>query len=93
MQRDNRALIALSVGGVGGFQFLDLATDTFETPFTTGNPNGDISEDPLIDPVHNLILSASEDNNYEAINVANTTSPQFFENPIGGVSGELDSSS
>ena len=89
----NRALIALSVGGIGGFQFLDLGTHTFEAPFTTGNSNGNISEDPLIDPVHNLVLSASEDNNFETVNVANSTSPQFFENQIGGVSGEFDSTS
>jgi hypothetical protein len=87
---DNKALIALSVGGVGGFQFLDLATDTFEPPFATENPGGEISEDPLMDPVHHLILSASEDNNFEAINVSNTASPQFYENPISGLSGEVE---
>jgi len=89
----NRALIPISVGGTGGFQFLNLATDTFSTPITTQDPFGDVSEDPLIDPVHNLILSASEDNNFEAIDVTNSASPQFYENPIAGVSGELDSTS
>ncbi len=43
---DNKALIALSVGGVGGFQFLDLTNDTFEPAFTTQDPGGEISEDP-----------------------------------------------
>ncbi len=89
---DNKALLALSVGGTAGFQFLDLSTDTFETPFTTMDPGGEISEDPLIDPVHHLILSAAEDNNYELINVANNASPQFYEQPFSGVSGEFDSS-
>lgn len=89
---DNKALIALSVGGVAGFQFLDLATDTFESAFTTNDPGGAISEDPLIDPVHHLILSAAEDNNYELVNVSTSTSPQFFEHPVSGVGGELDSS-
>lgn len=90
---DNKALIALSVGGTGGFQFLDLATDTFEPAFTTMNPGGEISEDPLIDPVHHLILSASEDNNYELVNVATSTSPRFFEHPVSVSSGgSLDSS-
>lgn len=90
---DNKALIALSVGDIGGFQFLNLATDKFEPPFATRDPGGDISEDPLIDPVHRLILSAAEDNNYELINVAKSTSPQFFEHPVPISSGfELDSS-
>jgi hypothetical protein len=89
---DNKALIALSVGGVAGFQFLDLATDTFEPAFTTKDPGGQISEDPLIDPVRHLILSAAEDNNYELANVSTSTSPQFFEHAVSGAGGELDSS-
>ncbi len=88
---DNKALIALSLGGTGGFQFLDLATDTFGSAFQTEDPNGNISEDPLIDPVHHLILSASEDDNYELIDVSKST-PRFYEHPVSGVSGELDSS-
>jgi hypothetical protein len=88
---DNKALIALSVGGTGGFQILDLATDTFEPAFTTGDPSGQISEDPLIDPVHHLILSAGEDNNYELVNVSASTAPAFFEHPVAA-GGELDSS-
>ena len=86
----NKALIGLSVGGAPGFQFLDLATSTFEPAFTS--PAGDISEDPLIDPFRNLLLSASESNNYEIVNVANTTSPAFFENGPISSGGLLDSS-
>jgi hypothetical protein len=89
---DNKALIALSVGGTGGFQFLDLATDTFEPAFTTMDSAGQISEDPLIDPVHHLILSAAEDNNYELANVSTSTSPQFFEHSVPTINGSLDSS-
>jgi hypothetical protein len=90
---NNKALIALSVGGVAGFQFLDLATDTFEPAFTTQDPGGQISEDPLIDPVHHLIVSAAEDNNYELVNVSTSTAPQFFEHQVPNLSpGELDSS-
>jgi hypothetical protein len=89
---DNKALIALSVGGVGGFQFLNLSTDTFEAPFATQDPGQEISEDPLIDPVHHLILSAAEDNNYELADVSTSTSPQFYEHPVSGAGGELDSS-
>jgi len=89
---DNKALLALSVGGTAGFQFLNLATDTFEPAFTTQDPGGEISEDPLIDPVHHLILSAAEDNNYELADVSTSTAPQFFEHPVSSVSGQLDSS-
>jgi hypothetical protein len=87
----NRAAIALSVAGSPGFQFLDLGpSPTFEPPFTS--PSGLISEDPLLDPISNLFLSASEANNYEIVDVATSTSPVFFENPIPGP-GEADSSS
>jgi hypothetical protein len=89
---DNKALLALSVGSVGGFQLLDLATDTFEPAFTTMDPAGAISEDPLIDPIRHLILSASEDNNYELVDVSTSTSPKFFEHPVSN-GNYLDSSS
>ena len=79
----------LQVGDVGGFQFLDLATNTFEPAFATQNSSGDISEDPLIDPVHHYIGSASEDGRFELINVATTTAPTFFEHTVGSL--ELDS--
>ena len=94
----NKALIGLSVGGEPGFQFLDLGPATFESPFAS--PAGAISEDPLVDPIRNLLLSAVEgffkrsQNDYEIVNVATSTSPTFFENtPIGGVEDRfLDSS-
>jgi RHS repeat-associated protein len=90
---DNKALLALSVNGVGGFQFLDLTTNTFEPPITTGDPGGQISEDPLIDPVRHLIASAAEDNNFELADVTTTTTPRFFEHPVSSVNGKLDSTS
>ncbi|MCW2931796.1 MAG: hypothetical protein JWM19_2758 [Actinomycetia bacterium] len=96
---DNKALLGVSVAGTGGFQFLDLSTDTFEPPFATKNPGGEISEDPLMDPVHHIIGSASEDNNFELINVSNTTSPKFYEQDLSTAvtasdsSNELDSTS
>ncbi|MFD8146778.1 hypothetical protein [Streptomyces sp. NPDC059708] len=86
----NKALIGLSIAGTAGFQYLNLATNTFETPFATQDPGGQISEDPLVDPVRNLVLSPSEDNNYEIIDVANTASPKFFEHAVTA-DGELDS--
>jgi hypothetical protein len=93
--RHNKAVIGLSLAGVGGFQFLNLgASPAFEAPFASQSPMGflaNISEDPLIDPIRNLLLSASENNNYEIIDVATSTNPQFFEHPVSTV-GLLDSS-
>src|SRR3989475_1530746 len=87
----NKAALALSVSGVPGFQFLDLGpSPPFEPPFMS--PSGIISEDPLLDPINNLLLSATEANNFEILDVATRTSPAFFENPIPGP-GEADSSS
>jgi hypothetical protein len=80
----NKAVIGLSIGGVGGFQFLNLATSVFEPAFKSLAPAGEeanISEDPLIDPNRNLLLSASEGGNYEIVNIATSTAPKFFENP------------
>ncbi|MCW2936369.1 MAG: uncharacterized protein JWM19_7331, partial [Actinomycetia bacterium] len=96
---DNKALLGVSVAGTGGFQFLDLSTFTFESPFATRDPGGEISEDPLLDPIHHIIGSASEDNNFEIVNVLNSTSPQFYEQNLSaaiskvGAGNELDSTS
>lgn len=89
----NKALIGLAVGSVASFQFLNLGSSpSFETPFATMNPVGLISEDPLIDPIRNLVSSPSEDSNYELINVTVSTSPAFFERSIPSPSdGEADS--
>ncbi len=88
----NKAVIGLAIGGAAGFQFLNLATTppTFEAPFKS--PAGIISEDPLIDPSRNLLLSASEANNYEIVNIANSLAPKFFEKKPINTSGEADSS-
>ncbi|WGJ13718.1 hypothetical protein QEV83_13615 [Methylocapsa sp. D3K7] len=86
----NKALIGLSISGAGGFQFLNLATQTFEPAFNSQSPAKQISEDPLIDPSRNLLLSPSESNNFEIVNIATSTAPKFFENPIPP-NGEADS--
>jgi hypothetical protein len=83
----NRAVIALSVNGTAGFQFLDLSSNTFDAP--VASPDGEVSEDPLIDPFRDLLLSASEDGNFEIADASNPASPVFYENATGG--GELDS--
>lgn len=85
----NKALLGLSVAGHGGFQFLNLATNAFEPAIAS--PSASISEDPLLDPIRNLLLSASEFNNYEIADVTTSTAPAFYENAVGG-GGELDSS-
>lgn len=86
---DNTALLGVSVGGSPGFQVLDLATDTFGSPVTSSS--GSISEDPLYDPYRHLLLSPAENNDYEIVNMSDSTRPQFFENPVAGVNGEFDS--
>ena len=91
----NKAVISMSLAGQGGFQFLNLgAAPAFEAAFASQSPTSffaNISEDPLIDPIRNLLLSAAETNNYEIIDVANSTTPAFFEHPVSTV-GFLDSS-
>jgi hypothetical protein len=96
---NSRAVVGLSIGGVPGFQFLNLGTSTFEPPFPTMStmPTSAISEDPLLDPIRNLLLSAAENNTYEMVDVTTSTSPTFFENAISIIQGgdlpkELDSS-
>jgi hypothetical protein len=95
----NKAVIVLNTSAGPGFQFVDLgATPTFEPAFASKNPGGasfppNVSEDPLIDPIRNLLLSAAENNDYEIVNVATSTSPTFFENVItSGVDPFFDSS-
>jgi hypothetical protein len=82
----NRALIGLSVGGAPGFHFLNLGTNTFGSAFAS--PAGAISEDPLVDPSRNLLLSASENGNFELADVSNPVAPLFYEKATGN--GETD---
>jgi len=90
---NNQAVVALAASsGVGGYQFLNLANNTFGSVIPTQNASGEISEDVLIDPTHHLLLSASEDNNYEIGGISNVASPVFYENAVTGVDGEFDSS-
>jgi sugar lactone lactonase YvrE len=90
---NNRAVIGLALASAAGFQFLDLNTNIFGTPFVS--PAGYISEDPLLDPVNNVLLSADESGNFEIIDTSTISPPtllptKFYENATGG--GELDSS-
>jgi hypothetical protein len=87
----NQAAIAVGTASGPGYQFLDLSgSPTFELPLSS--PAGEVSEDIAIDPIRHFLLSPSEDNNYEVVNITSTTSPGFFENDQSGVvSGEFDS--
>jgi hypothetical protein len=73
---NNRAVIGLSLAGVPGFQFLDLATNLFGTAFPS--QSGDISEDVLIDPIGKRLLSAAENRIYEIIDLSKITSPTLL---------------
>jgi hypothetical protein len=94
-----RALIALSLknpkgGFIGGFQYLDLQTATFETAFASQSPpynpgSATISEGILYDPFRNLILSPNEGGTYELVQTVPGNKPAFFERNIQG--GNLDS--
>jgi hypothetical protein len=80
----NQAVIGLSIAGAPGFQILNLATSppTLGTAFKSATVPAEISEDPLVDPSRNFLLSATENQNYEIVNIATPTAPQFFENKI-----------
>jgi hypothetical protein len=85
---DDLALIGLSTAGGPGYQVLNLSgTPALETAFPTASK--EISEDALVDPVHKLILSATESGDYELIKNGTSGTPEFFENTVGGT---LDSS-
>ena len=81
-----RAVIGVGLQGTlnrGGFQFLNLGpSPSFEPPFasqaTRFSPRSNISEAPLIDPIRNLLLSATENDIFELINVKDSKNPQFF---------------
>jgi hypothetical protein len=85
----NRALLTVSINGTPGFQFLNLETLTFEAPFPAAS--GEVSEDPLLDPTRELILSPAENDVYELVNVTKSAEPSFFQNGPIAATGEFDS--
>jgi YD repeat-containing protein len=83
----------------GGFQFLDLATNTFEAPISTGlPPNGGTlaerftSEDITVDPFRHLVLSPNEQGDYQLLQTG--VSPALFDQqfPTPADSAAFDSS-
>jgi hypothetical protein len=88
----NQAVLGISIAGTPGFQFLDLATSTFGSTIASGSTQ--ISEDVLIDPIRNLVLSPAENGNYEIVDISSgTASPTFFEHDVNTATEryELDS--
>ena len=74
----NTATLGLSLATGGGYQFLNLATNSFQTPIATGTSTNAISEDIAIDPIRNFILSPTEAGDYEIVKTAPSTS--LYEN-------------
>lgn len=72
------ATIGLSLATGGGYQFLNLATNSFQTPIATGTGSTGISEDIAIDPVRNFILSPTEAGEYEIVKT--TPAISLYEN-------------
>lgn len=86
----DRALVGLAFddGGTqaGGYQFLDLASRTFEPPFETSIPFSDtnaISTGVLVDPLRDFILSPSERGPFEIVNVTTSASAESFLRTTG----------
>ncbi|MGH9568609.1 MAG: hypothetical protein ACRD4F_03150, partial [Candidatus Angelobacter sp.] len=62
----NQAVLTVGLAGASstGIQLLDLASNTFSAPVPS-SPGVRVSEDISVDPIRNLILSASEDSVFE----------------------------
>jgi hypothetical protein len=87
----NKAVIAIGISGSpsgSGIQFLDLATNIFGPPIPAAHI---ISEDILIDPTRNLILSPGESNFYDLFQIQPGGGVKEFGNFLGFVGGILDS--
>ena len=82
---NNIAVVGMSVNllGWGGWQILDLSTTppTPQIPVLT-SPSHLISEDSVIDPTRNLILSADERSNYQLVRLS-PLPVSYFQNSIG----------
>jgi hypothetical protein len=75
----NTAVLAvgLATGGPGGYQFLDLATNTFATPIPAGT---ETSEDISLDPVRHFVLSPNEQGNYQILRTSPAPPALFNRN-------------
>lgn len=85
---ENAAVIAMGLSGGSsntGVQFLNLASNTFGTPFPLTNA---VSEDISIDSGRGLILSPGEDGVYDLLKIGTGNALTEYGNTVGG---ELDS--
>jgi hypothetical protein len=77
----NRAALAIGLAGaaVGGIQFLDLTANppVFAPPVALGAVT---SENVLVDPFRNLVLSPNEGDNYVLLNTSSNTAFSFQPN-------------
>ena len=82
----NTAVLAVGVatGGPGGYQFLDLGSNSFAPPIPAGT---ETSENISLDPVRHLVLSPNEEGNYQILRTS-PGPPALFNNLTGG---DLDS--
>jgi hypothetical protein len=86
---NNTAVIAMGLAGGGydpyggntGVQVLNLATNTFNTPFPMAHT---VSEDISIDSGRNLILSPGEDGVYDLLQIGAGNTLTEFGSSIGG---------
>jgi len=81
----NTAVIGVALGSDSGFQFLNLSNNSLATPISA--QNAAISESFAVDPLSNLILSPSEDENgnfpanFQLLKPSGTTATIFdFQN-------------
>lgn len=86
----NQAVIALGLSAAGstatsGIQLLDLNNNTFATPIPTNGVG--ISEDVVVDPARNLVLSPSENGVYEVFRLG--PNPGVFDNTPATLSSKL----
>jgi hypothetical protein len=79
----DRAVIGLNFDEGQGFQFLDFANGSPMLESPIASPTRRVGENLLIDSRRRLILSPSEDDDYEIVSLSGKASPTFFENPIG----------
>ena len=81
---NNRALVGMStsLAGTGGWQFLDLNNVPPTLGAVYASPSGVISENSLIDPHRNLILSADETGDYQIVKVVPGMPAAFFQNQV-----------
>lgn len=82
----NKAFLGIGLAtAMAGFQAVDLTAGTLATPIIAGSL---ITEDIAVDPKLKLLLSPTEQNNYQLLDL---TTGNVFDNVVAGSTGEFDS--